>query len=51
MDVTITFAQKPKKRNVKCAVLPHRTFTISANVCADGATFLRLIAITPNKST
>ena len=49
--VTIILALKQKKRKVLCAVRPHRALTISATVCAVGATFLSLIASTPNKRT
>ena len=51
MDVTIMLAQKQKKRKVKWAAVPQRALTISATVWAEGATFLRLIAKTPNNKT
>ena len=51
IDVTIILARNAKIRNVLCANFPHRAFTISHTVCADGATFLREIASTPKRRT
>lgn len=45
------FAAKQKKRKVKCAGFPQRAYTISQTVCAEGATFFKEIARTPNKRT
>ena len=51
MEVTIMLAMKAKIKKVMCAALPQRALTISQTVCAEGATFLREMASTPNRST
>jgi hypothetical protein len=51
MVVTMVLAQKAKKRNVMWAWNPHLALTISQTVCAEGATFLREMAITPKRRT
>jgi hypothetical protein len=51
MDVTMMLAENAKKRNVMWAVFPQRAFTISHIVCAEGATFLSEMAMTPKRRT
>ena len=50
MDVTMRFAEKPKKRNVLCAS-GQRALTISHMVCAVGHLRLISMARMPKRST